>query len=166
LGVTFAGLSGLALGIFFHAIGEAGINENGLSPYGILLLMAGGLFAASIVVVPFFLYFPVKGAALQVRHYFKGTIKHHILGVIGGIILACSILAGRIAAIAPTALQGGAVQSYLLGHSAPVVAVLLGLLVWHEFTGANTRVRAMLAASMVLLIGGMAVLALAPTYGK
>ncbi|MEP7352443.1 MAG: hypothetical protein ABI824_04345 [Acidobacteriota bacterium] len=166
IGFVLSILSGLAIGGFFRCTYESGFGENGMSSYSVVLMAALGFVAGAAGIVPFFLYFPVKGAPLQVRHYFRGTPKHHVLGVLGGMLLAVAVLAGLVATSVPVAQQIAPIERYLMGRSAPIAAVVLGLMVWKEFSEAATRVKAMVAASVVLMALGMSIIAFAPFYGK
>ena len=166
LGFVLSVLSGLALGGFFRMTGEAGFGENGLSPYGVALITSAGFLMGAVGIVPFFLYFPVKGAALQVRHYFRGTSKHHMLGMLGGVALGLAVLGGLVASASPIMQQIAPIQRYLMARSTPILALAVGLLVWKEFAAAATRVKAMLVTCVVLMGLGMSMIAFAPFYGK
>jgi glucose uptake protein len=116
--------------------------------------------------VPFFLFFPVLGEAGQIRGYFKGGRKQHAFGILGGVLAGTGILGGLLAAGAPQAMQPDRAVRYALDHSAVLIAVAWGLLVWREFKGASYRVRMLLTAMVVLLAAGIGTVAVAPIYGK
>jgi glucose uptake protein len=158
-------ISGVLFSAFFFMVQEAAGGDNGVSAYGVTLLAGGALFGASIVIVPFFLNFPVKGQPLTVRRYFKIDLSHHVLGLIGGFVFTIGWVAGLTALNVPLAIQPAPVVRYLLTHGAPLVAVLWGLLVWQETKGAAVRVQAMMGAMFVLMVAGMGLIALSPTYG-
>jgi glucose uptake protein len=158
-GPLLAILAGIILVLFFRTVANGISGDNGVAPYGALLLLSVGLVGSSIVIVPFFLYFPVRGGALQVRHYFKGNRTHHLLGLLGGILGGTAILAYMLARTAPPNLQPAPLVSYLLNYGAPVVAAVWGMSVWREFAGAVFRVNVIFFVSVVLLLAAIGITA-------
>jgi len=63
-------------------------------------------------------------------------------------------------------VQVGPAISYALGQGATLVSALWGLLVWHEFKGANHRVRMLLVGMIVLFVAGLAMISIAPLQAK
>jgi glucose uptake protein len=61
-------------------------------------------------------------------------------------------------------VQVGPAISYAIGQGATLISALWGLLVWKEFAGANSRVKALLAVMLLLFVAGLALLSLAPIY--
>jgi glucose uptake protein len=47
-----------------------------------------------------------------------------------------------------------------------MVSALWGLLVWHEFKGANDRVKMLLVVMLVLFISGLSMISIAPLHAK
>ncbi|MFM2125892.1 MAG: hypothetical protein RL328_2343 [Acidobacteriota bacterium] len=165
-GIFLAVVSGLAFGGFFPMMAEATTGDNGVSAYGYALLVAGAVFGSSIVLVPFFLNFPVKGKALSVAQYVKIPLGHHLLGLAGGVVWSVGLLGGLLHLGVAASAEVSPVVIYLLNHGTPVLTTLLGLLVWGEFRGAPTRATAMAGAVLALLIAGTAMLAVAPVNGR
>ena len=152
-------IAGILFAVFLRVLSNGISGDNGVAPYGALLLMAVGLVGSAIVFVPFFLYFPVRGGALQVRHYFKGNRTHHALGILGGILGGASILSLMLARTAPEGVQAAPVLGYYLNHGAPVVASIWGLFVWKDFAGDVFRVSVIFVVSLVLLLASMGMIA-------
>jgi glucose uptake protein len=159
-------IAGLLFAVFFPMLGEATSGDNGVSGYGATLILSGAVWASSIVFVPFFLNFPVKGKALTVRQYVKVSLSHHLLGILGGMLWAAGLLGSVVVAGAPATALPATEVVYALNHGAPLLAGLLGLFVWGEFRGAPTRANAMMLAVLVLLAAGMGMIAVAPVYGR
>ena len=152
---------------FHHGLlGEAVSGENGVSAYGAALLLAAAVWGSSIVFVPFFLNFPVKGKPLTVRQYVNVPLGHHALGLVAGIVWTAGLLGTLVVSAAPGPAQPSPLMLYMLSHAGPLLATALGLLVWGEFKGAPTRANAMVLAVIVLLAAGMGMIAVAPVYGK
>lgn len=156
-GPFLAVLAGVVLTLFFRTLANGITGDNGVAPYSALLLLAAGVAGACVVFTPFFLYFPVCGGALQVRHYFKGTWKHHVLGLCAGAMGGAAILAYMLARTAPENAQASPLVSYPLSFGAPVVAAAWGLFAWREFAGAFLRVLMIFFVALVLLLGSLGV---------
>ncbi len=163
---VLAAISGIVFAVFFPMLFEATHDENGLSAYGAVLMVAGGLFASTAVFVPFFLNFPVKGKPLTVAQYLKVPVGQHVWGLLGGILFAAGLLGSLVVLGAPGPAQPSVVVAYMLDHGAPLLAALWGMLVWRELPGAPTKVNAIMAAMLVLLAVGMGMIAVAPLYGR
>jgi glucose uptake protein len=51
-----------------------------------------------------------------------------------------------------------------MGQGATLISALWGLLVWREFAGATSRVRILLALMLILFVGGLGLVSIAPLY--
>jgi glucose uptake protein len=165
-GVILSILAGLLMGAFYPMIEESKSSEIGVSPYGVMLLFAVGVFATTVAYVPFFLAFPVAGKPLPVGAYFRGAIRQHVMGLLGGILWMTGGLSNVVAASGPTALEIGPAFSYAVGQGSILVSALWGILVWREFRGATIRVKTMLTVMMLLFAAGLSLLAIAPLRGR
>jgi glucose uptake protein len=163
---VLATISGLLFSLFFPAMREAVSGDDGVSSYGVAILMAVGIFFSSIIVVPFFLNFPVKGQPLTVSRYFKIAKAHHIWGVLAGFLWLGAVIAGLAADQAPIAAQPTLALGFILSHAAPVIAALWGVLIWRETSSAPTKVHMMTAAMVVLMLAGLGMMGLSPEYGR
>ncbi len=68
--------------------------------------------------------------------YFRVPASYHFLGLLGGAVWGLGTVFNFVAA----SLIGVAI-SYAIGQSAPMVAAVWGVFVWHEFRGANNRAK-------------------------
>jgi len=98
--------------------------------------------------------------------YFRGTLRQHLLGIVGGLIWCAGAIANFAAASSPKEVQVGPAVSYAIGQGATMVSALWGLLVWKEFAGATPRVRMLLAIMLILFVAGLALISIAPLYAK
>jgi glucose uptake protein len=121
-----------------------------------------GVLVTTPVYNLFFMNLPVEGEAVAIRDYLRGTLKQHLLGVAGGMIWAVGAVSNFVAASAPASVNVGPGVSYALGQGATLVSTLWGLLVWKEFAGATPAVRKRVALMLILFIGGLALVSLAP----
>ncbi len=165
-GLILSIISGILMGMFYPLVEMGKAGDSGVAPYGIAVLFGAGVFLSSLLYIPFFLNFPVDGEPIPARDYFKGTRGQHFLGFAGGIIWMAGALTNFIAASAPVSVQLGPATSYALGQGATMISALWGLLVWHEFKGANQRVKALLVVMIVLFLVGLGLISIAPLNAK
>jgi glucose uptake protein len=165
-GIVFSILSGIALGFFFPVVDSSRTGDNGVGPYGLALLIGAGMFFSTLLYVPFFLNFPVLGEPKQVRDYFKGEKKQHLLGIFGGFVWAVGLIAALVEFAAPPAAQIGPALSTGMVQGAPVLAGLWGVLAWGEFKNSTQTVKMLLLMMFVLFIAGLALVSLSPQYAS
>ena len=156
LPVTLAAVGGVAFGLFHPLLDLGRTGDNAVAPYSLTLLFAASIFGSTVLLAPFFFTFPVAGAPIAFRDYFSGAPKQHVPGLLGGMVAGAAFLTGMLALSAP---RNGAGLSYGLSEGGPVLAVICGLLVWREFTGAE-RPRLLMLVTLILLAAGMVLLAI------
>jgi glucose uptake protein len=115
---------------------------------------------------PFVITFPIGGSPAVIADYFKGGLRGHILGVLGGIVLCAGALAGNIVLGSTAARLLGPTWILGLTQAAPLVAMLWGVIVWREFRGAVLSVSSFLWGAFLLYAVGVALVAFAPLYGS
>jgi len=166
-GLLLSLASGVLMGSFYPLveIGKGqGPEAGGLGPYAVAFLFACGVFVSTFIFNLYFLNLPIEGAPLSMSAYFGGNGKQHALGIVGGLIWCVGAICNFVAASAPKAVQVGPAISYAIGQGATMVSALWGLLVWHEFRGAQTGVKLLLALMLVLFLAGLALVSIAPLY--
>jgi glucose uptake protein len=97
--------------------------------------------------------YPVEGSPVRMADYWKGSGRTHLTGFIGGAIWAIGITSSFIAVGA-----AGPAVSYALSNAAPVVAILWGVLVWHEFATAPRGTNRILVAMFLCYLVGLALI--------
>src|SRR5258708_36541857 len=107
---------------------------------------------------------PGEGHDAEFSYYLTGTGRQHLLGILGGVIWCCGLIANFTASSAPPKVQVGAAVTYAIGQGATLVSALWGLLLWHEFAGANGRVRLLLALMLLSFVLGLTLLSIGPLY--
>jgi glucose uptake protein len=165
-GFVLAILAGIGFAVFFPALQEATTGDNGVASYGAALMLAAGVFGSTIALVPFFLNFPVRGKPLAVRQYFQLERRQHVVGVIGGVVWTTGLLGGLVTVGLAGVIQPSPLVTYLLSYSGPLLSAALGLLVYRELPEAPVKVHAMMAAMFILMLVGMVMIAIAPSYGR
>jgi glucose uptake protein len=166
-GILLSLISGLLMGSFYPLVELAkggGPDNAGLGPYAVAFLFAIGVFLSTFIFNLYFLNLPVQGAGLSMFDYFKGSVRQHILGILGGVIWCIGAIANFTAASAPKSVQVGPAVSYAVGQGATMVSALWGLLVWKEFAGASGKVRVLLAVMLALFLAGLILVSIAPLY--
>lgn len=124
-----------------------------LGPYSGVLFFTLGAFLTTFIFNPFFMAKPVEGEPVKMKQYFKGGLKTHSIGVLGGLIWA----SGMVVSFMAVGSADPAV-SYSLSNAAPVVAILWGVFVWKEFKGAPKGTNRILAIMFTLFLIGLVVI--------
>ncbi len=131
-GIIFAVTAGALMGFFYPQLissispnfQAAEIEAGYLTPYTALLSFGLGLLLSNFIVNTAFM----KTGGRSYGEYFRGTLRLHSLGILGGAIwmlaLSLNVIASGVA---------GPAISYALGQGATLVAAIWGVLIWREF---------------------------------
>lgn len=163
-GVMLSLVSGVLMGSFYPLVEQGKKGDFGLGPYAIGFVFAVGVFTSTFVFNLFFMNLPVEGQPVEILDFFRGTIRQHLLGFVGGLIWCTGTIANFVAASSPPEVQVGPAVSYAIGQGATMVSALWGIFVWKEFAGADTKVKALVAAMLGLFICGLALVSIAPLF--
>ncbi len=163
-GIVLSLISGVLMGSFYPLVqmGREGGVGYGLGPYAIAFVFAIGVFLSTLIFNLYFLNLPVQGKPIPMSAYFQGTVKQHLLGIAGGVIWCAGAIANFVASEQSQEVRVGPAASYAFGQGATMVSALWGLLLWKEFAGATKNVRVLLALMLILFVGGLALISLAP----
>lgn len=153
-------ISGLLMGLFAPIVGHALNTGHALTPYTVGVFFTSGALGCCFVFNVYLMRRPLVGEPVQARGYFRTSAGNHLLGLLGGCIWGLGTVFNFVAA----SLTGVAI-SYAIGQSAPMVAALWGVFVWHEFRGANSAARVNLALMFVFFIVAIALVSLAYSSG-
>jgi len=154
-GILLALVGGLVMGTFAPLLLRAQDPEDGVGPYALLFLFSIAVVFSTFVFNLFFMNLPVEGDPLEIADYFKTPIKHHVLGLLGGVVWGIGALASYVVATPKREIHPSGLVT-MLGQAAPLIAALWGLLIWKEFKGGDARVKAFGALMLVLFAGGLA----------
>jgi len=134
-GVAYSVAAGVLMG-FFYPLLTRSISPNFntepiapglLTPYVALLFFGVGVFFSNFVWNTWFM----RSGGLRAREYFHGSLRLHLIGILGGAIwmlaLSFNVIASGVA---------GPAVSYALGQGATLVAALWGIFIWREFRDA------------------------------
>ena len=154
-GILLASVGGLVMGTFAPLLLRAQDPEDGVGPYALLFLFSIAVVFSTFVFNLFFMNLPVEGDPLEIGDYFKAAIKDHLLGILGGVVWGVGALASYVVATPKREMHPNGLVT-MLGQAAPLIAALWGLLIWKEFKGGDTKVKAFGAVMLVLFAGGLA----------
>jgi glucose uptake protein len=164
LGVVLSLISGVLMGSFYPLVELSKASDIGLGPYTVAVFFALGVILSTPIFNVYFMNLPVQGEPIGIGEYFRGRMRNHMLGLLGGMLWCVGAIANFVAASAPREVQVGPAVSYALGQGATLISVLWGLLVWKEFRGANARVKSLIAVMILLFVAGLSLVAVAPLY--
>lgn len=164
--VVFGIISGVILCFAPRIVDLATEGENGVAPYGEVLLFGAGLVFSTFIYSPFVINFPVGNTAANLGNYFRATGRQHLLGIMGGAVLAAGMLAASVVKASPASARLGIGWVTGLEQASPVVAILWGALVFKEFRDANDKVRSSLWGGFFLYAAGVALNSLAPLFSS
>jgi glucose uptake protein len=155
-GIIISLLAGIAIAFFYRFVDRSLARDfteaytGYLTPYTAVVFFSLGAFISTFIYNPFFMRKPVEGNPVHLADYLKGSLKQHLMGVLGGAIwclgMSVSFMANKAASPA---------IAYGLSNAAPVVAALWGILVWKEFKGATSKTNALLIAMFAAYLIGL-----------
>ena len=153
-------ISGLLMGLFAPIVSHALTAGHAMTPYSVGVFFSLGALACCFVFNVYLMRRPLVGVPVKAGEYFRTSAGNHVLGLLGGCIWGLGTVFNFVA----SSLTGVAI-SYALGQSAPMVAVLWGVFVWHEFRGAATAARVNLVLMFLFFIAAIALVSLAYAVG-
>ena len=161
-GIVIAICAGILMSFFYRFVAASMDLENleaptsgMLTPYSALFVFAIGIFVSNFLFNTLVMKKPFVGEPISFSQYFKGNMKTHLIGLLGGGIWALGTACSYIAAG-----KAGPAISYALGQGATMVAALWGLFVWKEFKGAPKSINLLLSVMLILFISGLVLIIL------
>lgn len=158
-GLALSVAAGLLMGFFYRFVAKAmfsdfSVPEPGkLSPYTALVFFSIGIFLSNFVFNTYIMRRPFAGSPVRFSDYFRGGLRNHFTGALGGIIWCVGMSFSIIASG-----KAGAAISYGLGQGATVVAAIWGIFIWKEFAKAPRGTSVLLNAMLVLYVAGIALI--------
>jgi glucose uptake protein len=155
---------GVFMGMFYRFVAAAmyadtAQPESGkMGSYAAVFVFAVGIFLSSFVWNVIAMKKPVVGTPVGFRDYFAGSLKTHLIGVVGGLIWGVGMSLNLIASG-----RAGFAISYGLGQGATMVAAFWGVFIWKEFRTAPAGTSTLLAAMFASFLAGLALIVLART---
>lgn len=157
-GIWLAVLAGTLMAFFYRFVARAMDLENFSSPaagmatpYTAIVIFSLGVLLSNFLFNSLVMRYPFVGEPVSYKEYFKGNLKTHLVGILGGSIWCLGTAFSYIASG-----KAGAAISYALGQGAPMIAAIWGVFVWKEFKGSGNKVNRLLALMFCFFIAGLA----------
>jgi glucose uptake protein len=161
-GLVLSIVSGCMMGLFYKYVAQSmfpdfNTPEPGkLSPYTAVVFFSVGVLTSNLLFNTLLMMRPFVGKPVGYADYFRGGLRNHLMGILGGIIwcfgFAFSIIASD---------QAGPAISYGLGQGATVVAAIWGIYVWREFRNASKSTYRILNVMLLCYVIGLSLLIIA-----
>lgn len=160
-GIVISVVAGLLMGFFYKyvaqsmgRIGVDGVLEAGkLSPYTAVVLFSAGVLISNFLWNSIMMIKPLTGPPVRFGDYFKGSLRLHMVGILGGMIWNLGMSFSIIAST-----KAGAALSYGLGQGATMIGALWGVFIWKEFKDAPPGTNNLLTAMFLFYLVGLGVL--------
>jgi glucose uptake protein len=158
-GLLLAVIAGVLMGLFYKYVADSMFPDfkhpidGKLSPYTAVFIFSVGILVSNIVFNTLLMRFPFTGSPVSYRNYFAGSLKSHLMGILGGMIwcigMSFSIIASE---------KAGPAISYGLGQGATIVAAIWGIFIWKEFKGSPKSVYNLLYIMLACYAAGLALI--------
>jgi len=172
--IVLALVGGALLGSNAPLLRMATESDIGLGPYAVCVFFGIGVLLSTFALGVLLMNLSLEADPIGIGDYFKGTPKQHILGMAGGGLWCTGAVASYVAIYANSPGGAGGLPaeaapvSSALAYAAPqaaaVIGGLWGLLLWKEYQGGDTKVKALAAATLILFAGAVVMAALAPSF--
>ncbi|MFC1540915.1 multidrug DMT transporter permease [Candidatus Latescibacterota bacterium] len=156
-GIVISIVGGILMGFFYRFVAASMsvdfVNpEIGkLSPYSAVVIFSLGLLASNFIWNSLIMVKPFVGEPVPFGDYFtKGSVKLHMIGILGGIIWSLGMSFSIIASG-----EAGFPISYGLGQGATMIGALWGVFIWKEFKDAPPGTNKLLAVMFASFIVGL-----------
>ncbi len=150
-------VSGLLMSLFYPFVANGMDLQNfvapevgKMTPYSAFVIFATGILVSNFIFNSVLMKKPLSGSALSYGEYFRGNLKLHLVGVLGGCIWGLGNLFNLIAAG-----KAGPAISYGLGQGATLVAAFWGVVIWKEFKGSGAKINALIGWMFLLFVVGI-----------
>ncbi len=161
-GLALSVLCGVLMGFFYRFVASSmstdftSLETGKLSPYTAVFFFSVGIFVSNFIVNTIVMKKPFVGKPVSISQYFKGGLRIHSFGILGGIIWCVGMSFSIIASG-----QAGFAISYGLGQGATMIAALWGVFVWKEFKDALPGTNKLIASMFVCFACGLAFIIIA-----
>ena len=161
-GLVLSVLCGILMGFFYRFVAGSmsadfiNMEAGKLSPYTAVFFFSVGLFLSNFIINTIVMKKPFIGEPVSISKYFKGSLRLHSIGVLGGAIWCVGMSFSIIASG-----QAGFAISYGLGQGATMVAALWGVFIWKEFKDAPAGTNKLLALMFACFAIGLGLIIIA-----
>ena len=155
-GLALSVIAGTMMGFFYKYVAASMFPDftvplaGKLSPYTAVVFFSIGILISNFLFNTLLMRKPFSGTAVGYADYFKGGMKNHIIGILGGAIWCVGMSFSIIASG-----KAGPAISYGLGQGATVVAAIWGIFIWKEFRNAPKGTSTVLNIMLLLYLVGL-----------
>lgn len=155
-GLVLSVIAGALMGLFYKYVANSMFPDftqplpGKLSPYSAVVLFSIGILLSNVLFNSLLMWRPFVGTPVTYADYFRGNLKNHLTGVLGGVIWCIGMSFSIIASD-----KAGPAISYGLGQGATIVAALWGIYIWKEFKGAPAGTNTLLNSMLLCYIIGL-----------
>ncbi|MDQ2843958.1 MAG: AcrB/AcrD/AcrF family protein [Acidobacteriota bacterium] len=161
-GIVLSLVSGVLMGSFYPFVSKAMLPRPGPGPYAIALFFVLGVALCAIPANYLLMRKPIDAQVpVDFSGYTSAPTRWHLWGVIGGMIWCTGAVFNFVAS--KTHFVGPAV-AYSIGQGATMVSAAWGVFVWHEFSGASSRIKILLTFMFLFFLLGLGAIAAAPLF--
>lgn len=160
-GILLAIVAGLAI-MFFYGLVVKSLDmqyvaggTGTLTPFTGVFFFAVGILISTPIFNTIAMRYPVSGERVTMKDYFAGSMRTHLIGILGGLIW----MSGMVISFMGAGAANPAI-SYALSNASPVVAMIWGVFVWKEFKSAPQGTGKLIAAMFLLFVIGLVVITL------
>jgi glucose uptake protein len=154
-GIILSVIGGVLMALFYRFVASSmatnfELPESGmLTPYTAVFIFSVGILVSNFIFNTIVMKKPFEGEPVSFTDYFKGSLKEHFTGILGGTIWCIGMTFSIIASG-----KAGYAISYGLGQGATLVAALWGVFIWKEFKGVRGT-KGLLAIMFLLFLFGL-----------
>jgi glucose uptake protein len=151
--------AGVLMSLFYRFVASAMADtmtepEAGkITAYTAMFLFSTGILLSNFIFNTYIMRNPIEGEPVTYAQFFKGKMKTHLLGIVGGVLWAIATALNFL-----SGTKAGYAISFGLGQGDTMIGAIWGIVVWKEFRGASKRVNWLLASMFILFITGMALI--------
>jgi glucose uptake protein len=161
-GLVLSLACGILMGFFYRFVAASMYSDfarpepGKLGSYAAVFVFAVGVFLSNFLLNTFVMKKPFAGLPVAFSDYFKGDLRTHLTGILGGMIWGVGMSFNIIASG-----RAGFAISYGLGQGATMVAAFWGVFIWKEFRSAPAGTSKLIAAMFGCFLVGLALIILA-----
>lgn len=153
-GIVLSIVGGVMMALFYRFVASSMVTnfeapETGLlTPYTAVFVFSIGILVSNFIFNTLLMKKPFEGVPVTYSQYFRGKLKEHLTGILGGMIWCVGMTFSIIAAG-----KAGFAISYGLGQGATLVAALWGVFIWKEFKGSKGTTGLLATMFALFLVG-------------
>jgi glucose uptake protein len=161
-GLALSVACGILMGFFYRFVAAsmslnfANLETGKLGPYAAVSVFSLGVLLSNFVFNTIIMRKPFRGEPVSASAYFRGDLRTHLIGVLGGIVWGVGMTLNIIASG-----KAGFAISYGLGQGATMVAALWGVFVWKEFKEASLATHRIIAFMFLCFLVGLVLIIVA-----